>query len=525
MASIAFLLLCHRDPDGVAAQARALVAGGDSVTIHFDARARPAVYARLRSAIADEPRIALTRRRIACGWGEWSLVAATLEAVRTAFATFTDATHFYLISGDCAPIKTAEYAHARLDAEDADHIESFDYFTSGWIKTGLREERLIYRHVFNERANKRLFYAALGLQQRLGLERPTPEGLRIMIGSQWWCLRRETIRRILDFLKGRPDVIRFFRTTWIPDETFFQTLVPHLVADAEIRRQTLTFLIFTDYGMPVTFHADQEAMLLGQSQLFARKISPDAISLRERLRALWAERGRDFAIAGDGRRLFEFLTRRGREGRRHAPRFWERGASIGTGRELLMVVCKKWHVARRLAAAIGHETGIPHVGYLFSEDHAGVPELGGIGASLAKRNRHRRAVLRMIFDHFGSDRLVICLDPSQLDLMRDFAADDCRARVLEIDCHLSDAYLEGHACRIGIIGKNSPEPVRTSVLPAIRAELDHEAALLRTAGLPWITRIREDRGAGENAVALAAFLGIGQEEAGRILAEPRLYED
>jgi hypothetical protein len=188
-------------------------------------------------------------------------------------------------------------------------------------------------------------------------------------------------------------------------------------------------------------------------------------------------------------------------------------------------VCKKWHVARRLAAAIWRETGVPHVGYLFSEDHAGVPELGGIGTSLAKRNRHRRAVLRMIFEHFGSDRLIICLDTSQLELMRDFAADECRTRVLEIDCHLSDAYLDGHACRIGVIGPNSPEPVRASVLPAVRAELDHEAAQLRTAGLPWITRIREDRGMGENAVAIGSFLGIGQEDAGRILAEPRLYED
>ncbi len=29
--------------------------------------------------------------------------------------------------------------------------------------------------------------------------------------------------------------MRFFRTTWIPDETFFQTIVRHLVPEAEIR--------------------------------------------------------------------------------------------------------------------------------------------------------------------------------------------------------------------------------------------------------------------------------------------------
>jgi hypothetical protein len=30
------------------------------------------------------------------------------------------------------------YAHAFLDAEDADYIESFDFFASDWIKTGLK---------------------------------------------------------------------------------------------------------------------------------------------------------------------------------------------------------------------------------------------------------------------------------------------------------------------------------------------------------------------------------------------------
>ena len=77
-----------------------------------------------------------------------------------------------------------------------------------------------------------------------------------MIGSQWWCLRRRTVEMILEFLQQRRDVIRFFSTTWIPDETFFQTLVRHLVPKGEIENRTLTFLMFSDYGMPVTFYND-----------------------------------------------------------------------------------------------------------------------------------------------------------------------------------------------------------------------------------------------------------------------------
>ena len=97
-----------------------------------------------------------------------------------------------------------------------------------------------------------------------------------MIGSQWWCLRRQTIEKILDFVKKRRDVLRFFSTTWIPDETFFQTLVRHLVPAHEIQTRPLTFLMFTDYGMPATFYNDHYDLLLSQDYLFARKISPEA---------------------------------------------------------------------------------------------------------------------------------------------------------------------------------------------------------------------------------------------------------
>ena len=232
MARIAYLLLCHKDPEGIIAQAAHLTAAGDFMVIHFDGRADRAAYERIRTALKDNPDVAFTPRRIKCGWGEWSLVAATLELARIGLARFPEATHFYLLSGDCMAIKSAEYIHRALDAEACDYIENHDFFASDWIKTGMKEDRLIYRHLFNERTHKWLFYQTLQLQQRLGLRRAIPPDLEVRIGSQWWCLRRATLQGVLDFLDMRPDVRRFFRTTWIPDETVFQTLVPHLVPRA-----------------------------------------------------------------------------------------------------------------------------------------------------------------------------------------------------------------------------------------------------------------------------------------------------
>ncbi len=525
MTQIAYLLLCHKDPEEIITRATHLTAAGDCVAIHFDARSAPVDYQRIRAALSGNPAIAFTRRRVRCGWGEWSLVAATLEAARAAVTAFPGATHFYLLSGDCMPIKTAEHIRAWLDREDADFIESADYFNSGWIKTGIRAERLIYRHWFNERKHKRLFYASMGLQARLGLARALPSDLKMRIGSQWWCLRRRTITAILDFVDQRRDVVRFFATTWIPDETFFQTVVAHLVPEAETRSRTLTFLLFTDYGMPATFCDDHLDFLLAQDFLFARKISPDAVGLKDRLGALYSETGRSFVAGGDGKRQFEFLTGRGRHGRRFAQRFWETGTSLGRNRTLMLVACKKWHVAKRLAESIRQVSGVPAVGYVFNEDPTDLPDLGGIQSTLDKRLRHRRAVVGMLFEAFDRDRLVLCVDPASTDLIRDLYNDRAQVRLLEIDCDFSDDYLVGHARRVGLTGPQTDELALARLLPTIRHDLKYEIDRLRDLELSGHGRLLEAAGPDENAGPLAEFLGISHAAARAIAATDTLFAD
>ena len=525
MAKIAYILLCHKDPDAIIKQAQRLTAVGDYMAIHFDASANPAHYAAIKTALADNPNVVLSTKRVKCGWGEWSLVQATLYAVESAVEAFPRATHFYMLSGDCMAIKSAEYTHAFLDENDSDFIESFDFFESDWIKTGMQEERLIYRHYFNERTQKKRFYAAFNLQRKLGLKRQIPADIQVQIGSQWWCLRRRTIEWVLEFTKQRKDVMRFFRSTWIPDETFFQTLVPHLVPKEEIETRTLTFLMFTDYGMPVTFYNDHYDLLLSQDYLFARKISADAKDLKRRLGLLYAAQGVQFQISNEGRSLFKFLTGRGRIGRRFATRFWETESTLGRERELMIVVCKKWHVAKRVLERIRQTTNVPAIEYLFNEEDTPLPDLGGIQNTLEKRTRHRRALMRMLFDYFETDRLIVCMDPGNLDLLNDFASDRSVTRLLEIDCTFSDDYLIGHAMRVGLAGEQTSQETLDRLLPTIRNDMVFESDRIRDAQFENHERMREAASADDNAEALSAFLTISKDKAHQIASTDYLFSD
>lgn len=523
MAKIAFLLLCHKRADRVLEQARVLTALGDCVAIHIDGNAKPEFAKSLQDGLAGNPNVVFADR-VECGWGEWSLVQATLNMIIAAEKTFVDASHFFLMSGDCMPIKPAHHIRSHLDSADIDHIEHADFYEDNWIKTGMKEDRLIYRHWFNERRQKEWFYRALNLQRKLGLRRDIPHGIRMRIGSQWWVLRRETIEKILAFTKGRKDVMRFFRTTWIPDETFFQTVVMNLVPKEQVNGEPPTFLMFTDYGMPLTFYGDHYGFLRGQKQLFARKISDNSDQLRAALGDLFVSDEVIENTENTGRKLYDYVRQRGRIGRRFADRIWESGATLGPDYTLILIVCKKWHIANRIAESVAEYSQLPAYGYVFDEENLHLPDLGGIENSSEKRARHRRAVLKLIYQHHDTSHLAICIDPANIDAINDFRRDGCHLKILEIACELDADWLAGHARRIGLGQATEVSDLHEGVLLTLRQNINDERRDLRDMRLPEHRTIQEGDTPGKMARILAEIFNVPIDTGARIARTKGLFD-
>lgn len=465
-------------------QARLLAAGGDYVAIHLDARAPKSVADQLAAMLAGCPNLHLVKQRQKCGWGEWSLVQATLNSLTEALRVFPKATHFYLISGDCMPIQPAVSIRAALRPGRLDYIETQDFFTSGWIKTGLKEERVIYRHPFNERSQRVLFYGWLMAQQWLGLTRPVPRGLKLRIGSQWWCLRRATAQALLDLSRAKPGWIRFFKTSWIPDEICIQSLVAHLVPEAERSGAPPTFLRFTDYGMPLTFHNDHYDWLISQPEFFARKISPQARALKQRL----AERYRNSALTNakhwpgsdQGR---GFLATRGRLGHRVPPAPWTR-AGLGSHMSVTVVLSKAWHLGKAVMEQIPKRPNQLSLGYLFDEDCGGLPNLGGYGDTAEQRRRDPAKTLGLIAELSGARRLFFCLDPSRFELLQLLAKHPCQIRLLRLDHDLTEGFATGHGMRLGVLQPDMPVAISDTLHSVITADLQAERAALNRLNLP-----------------------------------------
>ncbi len=271
---LAIAILANTHLNRVAALTRYLHAQGLVVCVHVDAKVDDAAYRDLRASVPND---VLFANRVECGWGEFSLVKAEIVMCQTIFLAHPDVTHVQLISGDTLPIQsTQDLLDFLADNPNTDFIESFTLADNNWIAGGLGIERFTLYFPFSWKRQRLVFDLWVSVQRKLGFKRQLPKGLQPYIGSQWWCLTRSTIERILSDPR-KEEYDRFFNRSWIADESYFQSLVRK--HSAKIDSRSLVLSRFDHQGKPVVFYDDHLDTLRAQPQFFARKIWPGAQGL------------------------------------------------------------------------------------------------------------------------------------------------------------------------------------------------------------------------------------------------------
>lgn len=274
--SVGFVMLCHTALERAAEVARHWAERDCPVVIHVDKRVARLAYDGLVQSLADLTNIRFSPR-FACEWGTWGIVAATQEASAVMLHDFPAVRHVYLASGSCLPLRPVEELKAYLDTRPrTDFIESVTTADVGWTVGGLNLERFTLRFPFSWRSQRKAFDWYVNLQRKLGFRRPIPEGIVPHLGSQWWCLTRQTLSAILENPE-RKALDRYFRRVWIPDESYFQTMVRKFSTHVESR--SLTLAKFDYQGKPHIFYDDHLQLLRRSDCFVARKIWPQADKL------------------------------------------------------------------------------------------------------------------------------------------------------------------------------------------------------------------------------------------------------
>lgn len=276
--ALGIVMLVHNSLDRAQQLARHWAAAGCPVVIHIDKSVPSEEVTQFKNEMSDVPDLLFSKQH-RCEWGTWGIVKATQVASELMLASFPNVRHVFLASGACLPLRPiaelAQYLHAR---PHTDFIESATIADVPWTVGGLDIERFTLRFPFSWRRHRYLFDKAVDLQRRLNLQRKVPHGLVPHLGSQWWCLTRQTLSAILQDPR-RKEFDRYFRQVWIPDESYFQSLARRY--SIQIESRSLTLSKFDFQGKPHIFYDDHLPLLRRSNCFVARKIWPQADGLYE----------------------------------------------------------------------------------------------------------------------------------------------------------------------------------------------------------------------------------------------------
>jgi hypothetical protein len=215
----AFILLAYRAPEQVARLCRRLTEAGSAVFVHFDARSGERPKRQLQAALEGITPVHLLPS-VPTPWGSFGIVTATLAGVEAALADERGFTHFTSVSGQDYPIRPVEEFNRFLEEhEGRSFIPHFRLGPGPWEAGGGigRLDRWYFRP-----GNARLHVPNKFFP--FPPRRRPPDGIEPFGGTAHWTLTRACAERAVDVAR-RPDVRRYFRYAFIPDELYFQSVL------------------------------------------------------------------------------------------------------------------------------------------------------------------------------------------------------------------------------------------------------------------------------------------------------------
>jgi hypothetical protein len=212
VSAVAAVILAHAD----AAKVRRLIAALDGVDVflHCDRKTPSVAAAEMVRGLED--RVELVPR-VRTKLASWSLVLAELAGVRRALER-SDAEHIVVMSGSCYPLVSTEELTDELDAwRGLSRLELNPLPYSGWGSLGRS-------HGGMWRVDRR--FLRYGSQLAMVRGRPIPvwparipDTLALHASAHWKIYARHHAQALLSVLDSRPDLVRFWSGTFVPEES------------------------------------------------------------------------------------------------------------------------------------------------------------------------------------------------------------------------------------------------------------------------------------------------------------------
>jgi hypothetical protein len=209
------------------------------------------------------------------------VVSATLDAMQKFANSSYD--YFVNLSGQCYPLKSNTTIKQFFRGKENAFIEIVKLPAPLWGQMGGLDRTAFtyYKHpirVFRNQILPSIFGCGLSESRRLlrlpRLKKSLPYNLELYAGSAYFCIAKKHVKYILEYVKNKPKIIKFFRRSFAPDETFFQTILVNSELRKTIVNDNFRYIVWGGKGRhcaPIVFTIKDAEKLMSTPALYARK--------------------------------------------------------------------------------------------------------------------------------------------------------------------------------------------------------------------------------------------------------------
>ncbi|MBZ9686389.1 beta-1,6-N-acetylglucosaminyltransferase [Clostridium estertheticum] len=189
--------------------------------------------------------------RCRCAWGDFGIVEATIEGIKTIIISNINIDYIVLLSGQDYPVKSNKRIKEFFTTNNGKcFINNFPIPRAGWHNGFLDG-----------------FHNSIPPESEYKL----PSNISLWGGSAWWCLTRECIYYIYYFIIKNPGYIEYCKHLFAPDEIFFHTIVMNLGIKSNVINDGLKYMDWDSVPSPATLCKKYFSTLSNSTSLFARK--------------------------------------------------------------------------------------------------------------------------------------------------------------------------------------------------------------------------------------------------------------
>jgi hypothetical protein len=281
---LAYLIFVHKDPSQLARLMKRLYYPTSIFYIYVDGKADINTFKSATSKIPSDNVVWLTKRK-SISWGNFSLSDAYLSSFQTILQQRPEPDFILTISGQDYPIATNEAIHNWLSQHVNQTILDYSIVTDNaphvlerveqYYLSVKRHHAIKYPHPNPDTLRRKIFNTALGMSGLYPLPRRMPLEHKLYFGTNWFQLKPVAAQYLIDFSRLNPDYLKFFRTTYVPEEVFFQTVLVNASESArgDIYNQRLTYMQWDrptgSYTTPIS--VNELPSILTSGKFFARK--------------------------------------------------------------------------------------------------------------------------------------------------------------------------------------------------------------------------------------------------------------